>query len=770
MKKFTKGLKTNFKIKYSIRARFNAFLIFFILPITILTIVTNYSNGLVTIRDKLENTLNDQRVAFGDMREGLNKNIDSILSSIKSSLLKGETPDTEKITEEYPGVQRIVVEDIDLNSQLEENSALTKSNTNVLKILESFAGKTVNFLGEIFSGKNNINSINEISDPTKTFDLFSQYHFEDEFWRKMDLSGEDELKITINDVIPTKNGIKFINLNIDLSFFEQSLTDNNMNALIVKDGKILYPKELRQYEIERNVLNDQIKFLNLLPTFKDAFLVSGKFDESQSEIDLINNSFIKINDKYYFIAGEEPLSIYGYTDEANMIFAVDFMPLIDNFIGNFIFTVILSSIPLLAILLFSIMYRKSILDPILSLAKNLEDMDNRAPQPIPSINKHDEIGLIYHVFNENLEEIQAYSEELQASNEELTISNEELSHMNKMLTSMNNSLVNLVSYQKKSRFLDKMYEEIKSFLPIIKMVMLSQKKEEEAVITYPIPFEFDRKQMDKVLKRIQNSPNENVISTHNDNVFIFAYRSQGIEDTIYVIMLYLMGDMPEVNGLSIVEMYLKTIMSMLENRDLSWEIKQSYIYLSRKLTEISEIYDDETGEHIKRVSLYSKFVAEKLNLGKEFVQEIEIFSQLHDIGKLKVPYGILTKNGRLTDTEYEIIKKHSEYGADFIGNMSWLDIARNIALNHHEKYDGSGYPNGLKGEEIPVEARIVALADVYDALRSPRRYKPAFSHEKSFDIIVNGDGRTMSGHFDPEIIKIFVENGEMFRKIYDENL
>ncbi len=768
MKKFARELKTDFKIRFSIRARFNLFLFFFILPVTILTIFMSYTNGLMTIKDRLENTLSDQRTSFLNLKSDINQDINDVLSSVKSDLINGYSPNIDEIKKSYPGINQIVVEDINLNQEYEQSELQeqqTIKGSSILTYLGVFAESAAGFFGEILQSRKLPELIHDISDPTRTFDLFSKNGFKDEFWRNMDLTGTDEMYITVNDIVPTIQGVKFISVKVNLDFFDTLLKGNNMNTLIIKNEKIIYPKILKDSEIEKDVLNDKMKLLKTLPTFNKAFDLDSPTLETN-----ITDSFVKINDNYYFISGKEPLSILNSdSDEAYILFAIDFMQYVDNFISGFVFSLALSAIPIIAIFIFSILYRKSILDPILALAKNLENMDNRSLQPIPHINKHDEIGLIYHVFNENLEEIQAYSEELQASNEELKISNEELTDMNKLLTSMNSSLVSLVSYQKKSRFLDKMYEEIKSFLPIGKMVMLTQKKGEEEFITYPIPFDFDRVKADEVLNRINSDRSRNIVSVHDDKTIIFAYRSQNLDDTVYLIKLYLSDSLPEENGLFVVEMYLKTIMSMLENRDLSWEIKQSYIYLSSKLTEISEIYDDETGEHIKRVSLYSRFVSEKLGLAKELIQEIEVFSQLHDIGKLKVPYGILTKNAKLTEEEYEIIKKHSEYGADFIGDMSWLTTARNIALNHHEKYDGSGYPGGLKGESIPVEARIVAIADVYDALRSPRRYKPAFPHEKTMDIILNGDGRTMPEHFDPEILRIFRENNEAFKNIYEEN-
>jgi HD-GYP domain-containing protein (c-di-GMP phosphodiesterase class II) len=114
------------------------------------------------------------------------------------------------------------------------------------------------------------------------------------------------------------------------------------------------------------------------------------------------------------------------------------------------------------------------------------------------------------------------------------------------------------------------------------------------------------------------------------------------------------------------------------------------------------------------------------------------------------------------------MKKHVEYGGKLLGDSEYFEIARNIALYHHEKYDGSGYLKGLKGEEIPIEARIVAPVDVYDALRSERPYKKALSHEEALKIILEGDGRTKPEHFDPRLLEILRENNDEIKRVWEE--
>ena len=208
------------------------------------------------------------------------------------------------------------------------------------------------------------------------------------------------------------------------------------------------------------------------------------------------------------------------------------------------------------------------------------------------------------------------------------------------------------------------------------------------------------------------------------------------------------------------------------------EISASQIATIHALVKAAESRDDDTGTHIERTSLFCRLIADKLREAGKFPEIIDDVyadniskaSPLHDIGKVGIKDAILLKPARLTTEEFEIMKTHVNIGQETLasaqkmypGNV-FLRIGIEIAKCHHEKWDGSGYMNGLSGEEIPLSARIMALADVYDALRSRRVYKEPYPHEKARAIIIEGRG----SHFDPVLIDIFEKHHLRFEEIFD---
>jgi putative two-component system response regulator len=201
------------------------------------------------------------------------------------------------------------------------------------------------------------------------------------------------------------------------------------------------------------------------------------------------------------------------------------------------------------------------------------------------------------------------------------------------------------------------------------------------------------------------------------------------------------------------------------------DLKENYLETIFTMTRAAEYKDKDTGAHVKRISYYCRELARMLGLDEAFIDQIFFASPMHDIGKIGIPDRILLKPGGFTPDEWEIMKGHTLMGAEILGNSKspYLKMGAEIALNHHERWDGGGYPNGKQGEAIPLSARITNICDVYDALRSKRPYKPAFDHLKVVDIITRGDGRTLPEHFDPVILAAFKQNHQLFSDIFEAN-
>jgi HD-GYP domain-containing protein (c-di-GMP phosphodiesterase class II) len=203
--------------------------------------------------------------------------------------------------------------------------------------------------------------------------------------------------------------------------------------------------------------------------------------------------------------------------------------------------------------------------------------------------------------------------------------------------------------------------------------------------------------------------------------------------------------------------------------DVSGEYKSMLRNTFLSLLEASKLKDNDTGNHIERVNRYSKILAESImkekkykEIDREFLEEIGFLAALHDVGKIGTPDNILNKQGTLNEWEWGIMQEHTINGAYILSTYP-SPMAREIALFHHEHWDGTGYPYGLSKEMIPLSSRIVAIADVYDALRMERSYKEAFNHKKAAQIIVEGKGK----HFDPILVNKFIKTHKTFAKIFE---
>ncbi|MEN3009316.1 HD domain-containing phosphohydrolase [Pseudothermotoga sp.] len=292
---------------------------------------------------------------------------------------------------------------------------------------------------------------------------------------------------------------------------------------------------------------------------------------------------------------------------------------------------------------------------------------------------------------------------------------------------------------------------------------------------------FSVRRMKKALHQAVVDPIEKIVTATKNYLQKYQFDLQRIEDPVDEIktltnelsdmVMIIDGQMQELKAsyeqLEASQQQLEEMFESLRQKDE--EVKEAYKLLTEKLGTLVEGFDEPTGKHVQRVKKLSRFLAEKLNLPEELVEQIELYTPLHDIGKVLVPKEILTKPGKLTQEEFELVKKHVIWGAELLSGSDRLLVARNIALYHHERYDGSGYPFGLKDDEIPIEAQIVGLVDVYDALRSERPYKKPMSHQEAMRIILQGDEKTQPRQFSPKLLKIFTDYSDDINKLWQSD-
>jgi PAS domain S-box-containing protein len=244
-----------------------------------------------------------------------------------------------------------------------------------------------------------------------------------------------------------------------------------------------------------------------------------------------------------------------------------------------------------------------------------------------------------------------------------------------------------------------------------------------------------------------------------------------------------------INGATLyIEASVALLRDRTEKKKMEMDLLESYrkVHEARTATilglaKLAEYRDEGTGTHLERIREYARILAQELAMNpkfsdrvdQEYIDDIYQSSILHDIGKVGTPDALLLKPGELTKEEFDIIKRHTLMGGNAIKAIesqiegkSFLAMGKEIAFNHHEKWDGSGYPRGLKGKAIPLSARIIALADVYDALTTKRFYKEAYSHAKAKNMITELKGK----HFDPEIVDAFLAVQDTFNRVRQEKL
>jgi response regulator RpfG family c-di-GMP phosphodiesterase len=250
-------------------------------------------------------------------------------------------------------------------------------------------------------------------------------------------------------------------------------------------------------------------------------------------------------------------------------------------------------------------------------------------------------------------------------------------------------------------------------------------------------------------------PVTNIVRYSNDSFSLIAL-NYGREVTPH--------DATVLSSVAMQSLFLRSLAAQIRDTESAFD------YTVLALARASEANDEDTGDHILRVGNYCALLARQLKMPEKFVETIRIQAALHDVGKIHISPAILKKPDKLTEDEWREMKMHTIHGSKIIGGHHRMSTAVRIALSHHERYDGSGYPLGISGEQIPIEGRILNLADQYDALRNARCYKPPFDHEKTYRIITEGDGRTLPQHFDPQVLKAFIEVHKSFAEVFDRSV
>ena len=267
---------------------------------------------------------------------------------------------------------------------------------------------------------------------------------------------------------------------------------------------------------------------------------------------------------------------------------------------------------------------------------------------------------------------------------------------------------------------------------------------------------------DKYKDEIHKIMKDTHMVKESDHLMIFKQN----EDKT-AILLIIEGKISSINlEDSLIEIFVNNAAITYDNLLLSQDIKESQKDTIFMLSEVAEQRSKETGKHVKRVAYIALEIGEELQLNKTQLEELFASAPMHDIGKIAIRDGVLKKPGQLTDDEYDEMKLHTTRGYELLkeSEKSLMRAAGTISYQHHEKWNGKGYPQGLKGEEIHIYARIVALCDVFDALSNPRVYKEAWSMQKVLDLIKEEKGE----HFDPKVVDAFFNRLDNILKIHED--
>ncbi|MCP5465085.1 MAG: HD-GYP domain-containing protein [Thermotogae bacterium] len=549
------------------------------------------------------------------------------------------------------------------------------------------------------------------------------------------------------------------------------------------------------------VVNDINKGFEDLEIYSKYYkpLVNRNNSLTETEKEFFRES---IRDKKIIIKNKTPLRAVFYmaskSEYGNKYFKVTFLNSRFGIIFIFYFIIIL-----LMFLIINFIKKRmknnlvEIIEPIVNISGDMENFaENKESTFKAETTNIKEIDMIADNYLKMSQEINASFEELKAINEELNDSYRENTALISKIDKITDIIINLKRYRSTENFLSTVFRYITDFVPEVDYGLVTRiyqgkvnfidgigyDTEELNKINIPEESYIIRKNIEVIEINDKNIESINKSVLQEDKYEKLLKHMKPVKKTLYIpvitdkkfyggITLQIAKDSEKNFTADIYKFsnYFSRLINLyLSVKEYGDDIRNSYRNFSSKLAMVAEAHDNETGKHIYRVGALSEFIACKMGFSKNFVKEIKDYAPLHDIGKIYVPIDILRKNGRLTSEEWDIMKKHTIFAERLLGDDVYFKTALNIAMYHHEKYDGSGYPFGMKGDEIPIEAQIVAIIDVYDALRSDRPYKAAITHEKTIEIILSSDERTNINHFNPKIVKIFEENQNEIRMLWEK--
>ncbi len=428
---------------------------------------------------------------------------------------------------------------------------------------------------------------------------------------------------------------------------------------------------------------------------------------------------------------------------------------------------------------------KGFLKPVDRLIADMKKVEGGEYTLQVPIHKADEIGEITRQFNMTIEGISLRDEELQALNEELAASFEEINEANEKLTYAHEAISNNLTKQKminqlgENLYLITDYEELLETILLHTGEMINANKssiyilEEDKCFRIKTSLNYTAEERHQLVFQ-ENEGTFRWIMENKTELFIedvnkdIRYKKlASMEDNQMLLQLPIFDENGEVIGaisymsdnlnldfIPFVKQLSKIISVSISNTSLISHIRSTYFDIIVALVKAMELKDNYTKGHSERVMNYSLGLGRKLNLSRGEMDILRHGSILHDIGKLGIPESLLTKCTGLDCSEYDMIKNHPVIGEAFVSNLKFLNDAKPIIRNHHERIDGRGYPDGLKGEEIPMLARIVAIADSFDAMTSERSYKPTMSVESAIIELREHAGT----QFDAELVELFIDS------------